>query len=750
MIARLIIPLFLFCSGFVHGEQNLRLGHLGRRAPVEFPPDTSEIHSESITLAATPSLQALPDIVISIGESKFPCKSGVDCFRLNITCPYGSFASDWSDCYTDIHFTASAGWKVTPALKQLAGESVQYLRWGSIAAPESSQTKGPFTIQAANLAQDNCNPYDNEFYERFYCFSSQCQILLKYSYVWSCGMTWISKGYTPCNRDCQRNNIPICVFDATPSKIVVPDSYCETAYGNFLSQFDCKNGFPCGDDQVGYNWGYCDNRDVNKCLIQTKYPTASPTTAIPSVNPTTFPTRKPSSEPTALPTVKPSTSRPTIFPASPYMCKSVTGGQRVNKANQWNPFCDQNKCLPGLEYIGRGFFITRAEMKLELSYEFNAIGPPVFDFQPPYTTMQFNGQTVYRPNGNQILVGTESDTSINTQVYIYQEEIDYSKVMSAQLGWKPDQNQLLKGIGINAGVKKQVDSAIQCESVMIDGYAKTSSLNLKLQPSSSTSQLICSSSISDLLKTLQFSTNPADFDRLISFYGTHIIISARIGGVLHYFLKEKSVKFNKKQSTDESIKASLNLYKSSLTDIILGNRKSVRYMNNKITRTENVHVCGGNPDVFLKDIKRSSSSKSSSSNWELYRQTIYNNASNYCGFDFTVISMTELGRNMRMKLMIEEAIDRYLANSISIANATHSSSSSSLNVGPTNVMNSTDLDELAALNRVTNSSTLLSKKANSDASDLACPSSAHHRMETTMMMMTMITGVIVLLLNVFS
>jgi hypothetical protein len=640
-------------------------------------------------LALQPVLNPNQAFTVSTTQGNFNCASGGNCFTATINCPYGTYSTSptkWSDCFTDVYVTAGVAWKVQPSVQQASGDIVFYTKWGGLAVPENGAS-GPYKFQSISV--DNCDQNNNVYYLRIYCFSDQCQANIGYTLSWSCGLKWQSNGLTSCDISCRKSNIPQCYY-TSPSTNTLDNSVCQSAYGSFQQTFVCANGEFCSSNTGICDTGVCMPKTVSPTqkpttvspsFAPTMMPTAVPSTAIPSATPSTAipsapptfkptavpstdkpstiptftPTARPTATPTATPTANPSTRAPTMYYPSPYICASITGGQQVNAlgtvGDDFNVFCDTNKCLPGVQDIlGRGYDITLSTGK-HFAYDFNALKAPIYGFKAPFTQFRFNGDYYYKPNGNLVDASTQSETEFHTDSYVYQSVSDFSRQIGAQVSYQPEGN-LEKGIGIQSKLVAKVSESVAQTKILFDAYAKTSNLNLRLLPSTSNNPLSCSASVSDRLKILEFSRTPSDFDDYIQIYGTHIITGTKIGGHIHYSAAESVCSFE----DDRSIQASVSTFGSTVQGMIKGGATSTKFYSTEITKT-NMDVCGGQSSAYA--------SATDSSGWDAWVRTIYTASSEgYCGFDFNLIPMTSLARNIRMEIMLNAAIERYVNNTI--------------------------------------------------------------------------------------
>lgn len=540
------------------------------------------------------------------------CQSKTSCFTITSTCPSVSNDTQTSNCFFDAYFTAGAGWKVDVSVTQNSGISKYYQSWGTVANPINiPNTVGPFNVQPIQSFNNCMSSLDTNIFFRVYCFQASCQVSFTFSISWSCGIKWVTNpAFTPCDINCQKTNTVSCQY-STPKTATVDNSVCQAAVGSPTYQrYLCKDGDSCAT-----NYGTCYS---GVCAPPTRSPTLSPTTLA-----------------------------PTVFISSSWQC--VPGESGIDS------WCNQGACLPGInDILGFGYDTTRSSGK-HFAPNRAAIRRRIYAYRDLNEAYSLRDKIFFKPNSNQVQASTGSYTQMQIDSYTIQsvEELSLRVAAELKIDYGQETKKYLKGLGIGASVTKEITNSVATGKTFIEAFAKTSELYLKLQASAS-SPLLCSSTLQSDLNNLERNPYPSQYYQFVSNYGTHIIVEAAIGGHLRYSTQVDTCSF----TTTDELSVAGSAYTKMMEGMITTGRRSSAYYSTVVTRSS-AEVCGGKSQLYF--------GSNDSSSWTAWTQSIYDSPQGNCGFDFGLVPIPVLARNLRMQMGLEQAVFRYINASIASA-----------------------------------------------------------------------------------
>jgi hypothetical protein len=359
-------------------------------------------------------------------------------------------------------------------------------------------------------------------------------------------------------------------------------------------------------------------------------------------------------------------------------------------------------CVPGLNYIGRGYDISYG---LQLSGSSNAIRDPIFTFsEETFQTYSFHGNKYTVPT---TVTATEMHETTVTQSVIsgyfnsvkaYQLSLSsYLNLQSVLTQYPPRFtsstglfNSFLKSVGISSSYSQKISQAV---SVNYGSYLNTATIALFNLQLSRASHPTCTTNAIKQLEALPVEYDEAAYLQFIEIYGTHIIIGATLGG---YVSVEASGCTSTSSSSDtSSILADLGSF------TVYSSQSSTDIISTTVYRSSAV-VCGGDSSEYLNpsnywnynrndnnnlnnndnnnrnnndNNNRNDNEGSSTFPWSVWSDTLLESNNAICTISFQLAPIYVLATSPSMQANLEKALMTYSDNVAS--NAALSSNSAS-------------------------------------------------------------------------
>lgn len=323
--------------------------------------------------------------------------------------------------------------------------------------------------------------------------------------------------------------------------------------------------------------------------------------------------------------------------------------------------CSAGGCLPGLaEIIGMGYNIIFGTEMYEVGH---ALKNRVFDFSAPSVDCMLHGVTYSAPPTDELRVDSnditvKEDSSLSTY---YDSVKSFSIALgrefgleSSTLSHKPVSmpakdmvSAFIDGAGTFSEFGLAVSSSVVNSKNLFTSVATLTKATYSMQTALSGDGKLCSEGIWRDLSALPKIYKTNTYQEFISYYGTHIVISASIGGYV-----QVNAAFC---SSTTSSSATIGGYLSSMYSWTVDSSASTsEYETVTVSRSSST-VCGGDSASYF------ATPPEGSTPWDVWSPTVFGDSHDSCAINIELVPIYVLADSYAKRINLERAVKDYVA-----------------------------------------------------------------------------------------